>query len=301
MPLIKPKKDESHDDYMDRCMGDSVMNDEYEDEDQRYAVCQGEWDKHKKSENSISDSCIERRSFELDELKVEKRGESNTPHIVGHAAVFEKQSVPIWGFFVEIVKKGAFTKSIKTADVRALFNHDPNYVIARARGGKGTLSLKEDDVGLLFDAQPPDTTWARDLMVSIERGDISQCSFAFRVKSEKWVENSGKKKTDLDIRELHEVELFDVSPVTYPAYPDTDVGIRELRCLAACGLGKDLTSVLYRALRGETLENGDVEIVKQAIEALAHYLPQTAPAEAEILHRHLIQLERELEIEALSI
>jgi hypothetical protein len=95
--------------------------------------------------------------------------------------------------------------------------------------------MKEDDQGLAIEIDPPDTQAARDLMVSIERGDISQMSFGFRVKGEEWEFNDGE---DPDIRTLTEVQLFDVSPVTYPAYTQTDVGVRSLEEVAEYGRKK---------------------------------------------------------------
>lgn len=141
--------------------------------------------------------------------------------IEGHAAVFDSWSETIGGIFPfkEKVRRGAFESSIMSDDIRALFNHDPNYVLGRNKAG--TLELREDDQGLLVRIIPPDTSWARDLKTSIERGDITQMSFGFLVEEDNWyTENS------IDVRELVRVKLFDVSPVTFPAYTATDVGIR---------------------------------------------------------------------------
>ena len=157
------------------------------------------------------------RSFPI-ELRVAKDGD--TRKIVGHAAVFDQWSEDLGGFR-EMVKPGAFKKTLKEADVRALFNHDANYVLGRNKAG--TLSLDEDDTGLAVDITPPDTQWARDLMTSMDRGDINQMSFGFRVVKDAWNEEDKKDIT----RELLEVELFDVSPVTYPAYPQTSVSVRD--------------------------------------------------------------------------
>ncbi len=97
----------------------------------------------------------------------------------------------------------------------------PNYVLGRNKSG--TLQLIEDDKGLLVRIKPPDTQWAKDLQKSIERGDISQMSFGFVVEEDKWSSHEGK-----DVRELKKVKLYDVSPVTYPAYNQTDVGVRAM-------------------------------------------------------------------------
>lgn len=146
--------------------------------------------------------------------------EAEERKMIGHAAVFN-QEADIGGWFRELVEPGAFKASIKHDDVRALFNHDENYILGRNKSG--TLKLSEDETGLKVSIDPPDTQYARDLAVSIERGDISQMSFAFQVQEEEWVRGEGK---DLDIRKIKKVRLFDVSPVTFPAYDGTDIAMR---------------------------------------------------------------------------
>lgn len=158
---------------------------------------------------------IERRAFKVSELRA--IGDEN-PKIDGYAAVFNQLSEDLGGFREQIAP-GAFTNTIKRADVRALWNHDPNYPLGRSKSG--TLSLEEDETGLLFAIDPPDTQYARDLIVSMKRGDVDQMSFGFRTLKDHW-EQSGDKV----IRTLIEVELFDVSPVTYPAYPQTSANVR---------------------------------------------------------------------------
>ena len=144
--------------------------------------------------------------------------------IEGHAAVFDSWSETLGGIFPfkEIVRKGSFAESIGKDDIRALFNHDPNYVLGRNRAG--TLELVEDEVGLRVRISPPDTSWARDIQTSIRRGDISQMSIGFVVEDDEWRTENG-----MDVRELRKVRLFDVSPVTFPAYTATDVGVRAMQ------------------------------------------------------------------------
>lgn len=157
----------------------------------------------------------ETRTFKF---KIEAR-DDESPSISGHAAVFNEQA-DIMGFREEIAP-GAFSNSIKTDDVRALFNHDPNHVLGRNRAG--TLKLHEDRKGLAIEVVPPDTQFSRDLMTSIKRGDIDQMSFGFQVVAEEWREGENGEP---DLRTLKEVRLFDVSPVTFPAYTGTDVAVR---------------------------------------------------------------------------
>ena len=159
----------------------------------------------------------EERSFSLREMRV--IGDDGQRKIVGYAAVFDQLSVELWGFY-EKIQPGAFTKTIQEADVRGLWNHDSNYVLGRTKSG--TLTLREDPIGLGIEILPPDTQWARDLMVTIDRGDVDQMSFAFQVMRDHW-----ETVDDKLVRTLEEVALYDVSPVTFPAYPQTTVQVRE--------------------------------------------------------------------------
>lgn len=169
---------------------------------------------------------LERRAFTCDELRVLEE-DAQKPKLRGHAAVFNSLSERIYGFR-EIILPGAFTDAIVNDDVRALWNHNPDYVLGRNRAK--TLVLSEDGTGLAVEIDPPDAQWARDLLVSIRRGDVSQMSFGFQVVSERWEKKDGEL-----IRTLSKLRLFDVSPVTYPAYPATDVSVRSLAEIAAEG------------------------------------------------------------------
>ncbi len=156
------------------------------------------------------------RSF-LCELR---RDGTETRKMIGHAAVFGEPT-DIGGWFREQIEPGAFSASIKDDDIRALWNHNPDHVLGRNIAN--TLTLAEDETGLMTTITPPDTQVARDLAVSIERGDISQMSFAFQTLVEEWISGEGK---DLDLRKIKKVRLYDVSPVTFPAYDGTDIAMR---------------------------------------------------------------------------
>jgi HK97 family phage prohead protease len=163
------------------------------------------------------------RNFEISELKVETRAEGSKRVLTGHAAVFNTLSPDLGGFREQILP-GAFSAAVNEDDVRALFNHDPNFVLGRNKAG--TLSLSEDNTGLAVSIDPPDTQFARDLIVSVERGDITQMSFGFVVMpdGQRWdYDNAGDT-----IRTLTNLRLFDVSLVTYPAYPTTDIALRSM-------------------------------------------------------------------------
>lgn len=161
---------------------------------------------------------MEYRTFKADALSIEKRGENGAQKIVGHAAVFDV--IGEGGWFREKVAPGAFANTIKQDDVRALFNHDPNYVLGRNTAG--TLRMLEDEKGLWIEIDPPDTQFARDLATSISRGDITQMSFGFEILKEERVSGEGKEQ---DLFILNEVRLWDVSPVTFPFYKQTDVSV----------------------------------------------------------------------------
>ncbi len=160
---------------------------------------------------------LEHRTYAVS-MSIEKRGEAEQERIVGHAAVFD--TVGDGGWFREKIAPGAFTNSIGRDDVRALFNHNPDYVLGRNTAG--TLTLREDEKGLWVEIDPPDTQFARDLKVSIARGDISQMSFGFEIISEERQKGIGNEP---DLFTLREVKLWDVSPVTYPFYKETDVSV----------------------------------------------------------------------------
>ena len=141
--------------------------------------------------------------------------------LAGYAAVFNRDTV-IAGLFRERIAPDAFSRAIKEDDVRALFNHDPNFVLGRTTAG--TLALTQDETGLRYEADTPDTQWARDLMVSVARGDVNQSSFGFQVVREEWKEP--ENRAELPTRTIIEARLFDVSVVTYPAYEETTAEAR---------------------------------------------------------------------------
>lgn len=187
----------------------------------------------------------------------ELRAKKTDNGIEGYAAVFNQLSEDL-GWFREIIMPGAFADCLAgNPDVRALFNHDANMVLGRTTAK--TLRLKEDSKGLHFDADLPDTQAARDLLTSIERGDISQCSFGFQVRKQKFAEETDESGETNLIRELHAVDVFDVSPVTFPAYPQTSV---DTRALWPDGLPRAVR-LIGRALaldaRGTTRQDDDEE------------------------------------------
>lgn len=160
----------------------------------------------------------------------EVRADGESPKkIVGYAAIFNKRSQNFGSDdfpFFEIIEPGAF-RNVLGDDVRAVIDHSGG-LQTLARTKSGTLKLSEDEIGLRFELELPDTTAGRDIATILQRGDIDQASFAFQVDREgqafEDIEENGKEVT---IRRIQTVSrLYDVSPVTYPAYPDTIVQAR---------------------------------------------------------------------------
>ncbi len=162
---------------------------------------------------------VERRIFSLTEVEL-RSGEDGRKRLIGYAALPNKRSENLGGF-VEEIAPGAFAKVLND-DVRALWNHDPNFVFGRTTAD--TLKITEDGFGLRTEALPPDVQWANDFIVSIERGDVTQMSFAFEVEEDEWSE----LEDGLWLRRIILVRrLYDVSYVTFPAYPQTSVTVRD--------------------------------------------------------------------------
>jgi len=138
--------------------------------------------------------------------------------VTGYAALFDSETD--MGWYTEVIDRGAF-EGTDLSDVRALFNHDPNQILARSMSG--TLTLEVDERGLSYSFEMPDTTLGNDLLTMIRRGDISQSSFAFSIDQQEWHEREGEKEKRVLKRFA---KIYDVAPVTYPAYSDTTVAAR---------------------------------------------------------------------------
>lgn len=163
-----------------------------------------------------------RRWFPIEIRKASEGDGAGT--IAGYAAVFDVKSLPIYGLFREVIKPGAFARTLKEDEQLALWNHNDSEPLGRT--GNRTLTLEEDEHGLAFELQLPDTQRGRDAYALVKRGDVAGMSFGFMVRQEVSAEDEEK----LPIREVLDVQLFEVSPVTFPAYPATEV---EARAIAA--------------------------------------------------------------------
>lgn len=165
--------------------------------------------------SEVSD--LERRAF--GECRVDLLQDRK---IRGYALVFNTPSLDLGGFR-EIILPEAVDRTLKEGlDVRALVDHDSAKVLGRTKAG--TLALRKTSQGLQVEIDPPNTTAARDILESVNRGDVSGMSFAFRVLTDDWHEQDGET-----IREVMDMRISEVSVVTFPAYPDTSVSLRALQ------------------------------------------------------------------------
>jgi HK97 family phage prohead protease len=179
---------------------------------------------------------IERRSLAIDEIEsavpllaVESRSEDGAEreYVVGYAAKFGVNSLDL-GDFIERIDPGAFgivaerRGRKKPLETRALWNHDPNYPLARY---PGTLKMTVDEVGLRYEFPVPDTSYGRDIASNIRAGIVKGSSFSFTVPSggDSWAVEDGRS-----VRTIQKIDtLLDVGPVTFPAYPDADVKVAQ--------------------------------------------------------------------------
>ncbi|MEK5106525.1 HK97 family phage prohead protease [Cytobacillus sp. FSL K6-0129] len=159
----------------------------------------------------------ETRTFDI--TNVEKRdGENQSLRVSGYAAVFNSKT-SIGEYFEEMISPGAFSRTLsENGDIRALINHNFDKLIGRTKSG--TLILSEDERGLKFEIDLPNTTYATDLAVSMARGDINQCSFGFFATEESW-----DYSIEPALRTVNEAELFEISIVSIPAYENTEVAL----------------------------------------------------------------------------
>lgn len=207
----------------------------------------------------MTDNLLERRMVPGE---VETRAKGSSIWVEGYASVFEKRSGNLGGF-LEVVKPTAFNKTLREADVRALWNHDPQYVLGRT--GAGTLELSVDTSGLYYRSLLPNTSYARDLAALLERRDVRESSFTFFKVQDEWdLTEEGYPQ-----RSLVEVGLIDVAPVTFPAYPDATSGVARRNALMSlakrCGIdGCEIESTL-----------DDEDAIKAAISKLTEPVEST--------------------------
>lgn len=161
---------------------------------------------------------MERRYFDVEIRADEDDGQRRITGLIP----YDSRSVDLGGF-VEEIKPGAFARSLREADQVALWSHDSSRPLARRSAG--TLTLEDTPKGLRIGITPPNTTWGNDAYESVRRGDVNQMSFGFTVPKggDGWREWGEKV-----IRSLLDVDLLEVSPVVFGAYPKSQSATRDI-------------------------------------------------------------------------
>lgn len=177
--------------------------------------------KNKYQRNKLTNGNAELRVVKM---SVELRAGEGSRTIEGYACKFNTMSRDL-GWFTEIIDPKAFSNmDLNAQDVKALFNHNSNLILARSNEGVDTLKLEVDATGLKYSFEAPTTSAGNDLLENIRLKNIQHSSFAFTVKIDQWEVKEG----ELDVRTIIEFdELFDVSPVVDPAYLDTEVDVAQ--------------------------------------------------------------------------
>jgi uncharacterized protein len=207
-----------------------------------------------------------------------RAADGESQKIVGQALEYNSQSQLIWGLFRERFMPGAFADTIKNDDIRCLWQHDTALVLGR--NTRGTLILVETDTALTYECDPPQTTWANDALESIRRGDVSGSSFWFYEPEDEWTENPDGTY----LRTIHKARLYEVSPVTFPAYESSNVSLRSMP--------QEFESIKQTV---------PPKIFKRMIEAQIENLRQLLTEQEPEQRGDLLILRRRLELEALSI
>lgn len=184
----------------------------------------------------------------LVDLEIRAAEEGKRKTLVGYACVFNA-TADIGGYWIERFAPGAFKDSLGERDVLALYSHDRARVIGRS--GAGTLRLEEDGKGLRVEIDLPDTSDGRDVEVLVERGDVAGMSMGFVTRKEAWDET-----TEPPNRTIEKCDLYEVSVLPDPAYPDTEVGLRSLEHARQEKRQHNKTGFAYRRGRQAHAERG---------------------------------------------
>lgn len=235
-----PHAGEEQREYIERCMSD--MKEDIPDTDARVAACMRTWRESRSSEGcytrftfSVSDVAVGRP--DQDSADMEKKGRK----LVGHAAVFNRLSEDRGGFCY-VIAPGAFANSVAQDDVRALFNHDTNLILGRT--SNGTLRLAEDEEGLRIEIDLPDTQCGRDLAALVERRDVTQMSFGGSIEQVTHHEDD-----ELEIHAIRVFKLWDISPVTFPAFDGTSLKIVAATDLPALTVAEPPPKAMFDRLK----------------------------------------------------
>jgi uncharacterized protein len=197
----------------------------------------------------------ETRAFDLSTTEV--REEKSGFHFRGYAAIFNTLSADLGGF-KETILPGAFKRTLsENRDIRFLVNHDPTKILGRT---PRTLSVHEDTRGLAVDAQLPNTSYGKDLAESLSRGDISQMSFRFKARDDEW-----EQRDEGTIRKLKDVDLVEVSAVTFPAYDAAEARLEERMLQTA-------VKAMEEVREGKALSNSNRDALMSIMNQIAELL-----------------------------
>lgn len=210
---------------------------------------------------------------------LELRADAAKPgKLVGRAAVFNREAT-IGGMFREVIRPGAFKKTLQERDVKMLWNHDPSYPMGSLK--RGTLRLSESDEGLEVENDPPTEAPYSGFKQNIERGDVSQMSFGFEVVKE--LRSEPTEENPLPLREILEVKLFEVSPVAFPAYEDTEIEARARQVVDAWASESDTDEVHETRTTPEPVASVDHSVAGRLNTAQVLRCSELVAAEEELL------------------
>ena len=213
------------------------------------------------------------RRFHNQPATLETRADGK-PMIRGYGAVFYREGDPkteycLWddsyGRAVERIMPGAFDRALRqNQDVAGLFNHDPNLVLGRTSAG--TMALTKDSIGLRYEIELGDTSVSRDVQEYIRRGDVTGSSFSFTIPpgGDRWTRTQDEDGKYFEVREVHDVELYDVGPVTFPAYQGTSAAVRSAEDAAEAKASREAARAAERRREANWIE-AQAEIAEREI------------------------------------
>lgn len=231
MPLPEPQSDEKKDEFIDRCMSEAT---EFEDDDQRLAVCQSLWDSKKEEGGDVG---VTRKNKEVRaqgskglefrtvtaEIRQKDKEEGEPRGVAGLGLVYDRET-ELWPGYKETIQKDAFKESLekeRDRPIKSYFNHNPNFVLATTESDP-PLTAKNTDEGVFYNAEIPDTSYGRDLEENLKRKNVQGSSFAFAVDEDKtWEDDDG-----VFHREIIKGEIYELGPVTDPAYIEAPASLR---------------------------------------------------------------------------
>ena len=280
MPLPKPHKDESKDDFVGRCMADPHTMDMEGTHDQKVAACMAQWDDRAQppptkaaiSVEQLRKSLPKRERRERGRVEIRAQGDGKTIEMF---IPYGSESVDMG--FREVIEPGAFSRSIRAgkmsarADIYALWSHDSSQPLARQ--ANETLDFEERDDGLVATATLiPAIDYHQRALQAVEAGLVRGTSFGFETVRDDWKYDDGGNAT----RSLLEVKLFEVSPVVFPAYERSDIEARSaLAQLKAGGIDVDELLGIFREVKDGKVPQERRQCLTTWINRLPGMIPQS--------------------------